>query len=361
MTAPITDLRSTVRRRASLLAILALAVAALVPTAPAALADDATIGIAGGPANESGPDDRSRLSYEVQPGQTVTDRYVVRNTGTTDQQVTVFGADAYNTNDGAYALLETGETSKDAGSWVSFGGEASVQLALAPGEQKVLEFTVSVPAAAIPGDHAAGIVVSARGVEGQVRVDRRVATRMYVRVAGKLQPNLTISSISASQVADWDPLTGTTDITVTLHNAGNVALGADVTAKVTTWFGMSAGDSARVELAEMLPGATREVTFSVPNVPRLGYLQAGVTLHPTVAADAPNPGALALVERQSGLAGVPWLALGVLILVLGVVLLARWRRARLTRQAEEWVAYTRAEALRIADDQATSSATEVKA
>jgi len=217
---------------------------------------------------------------------------------------------------------------------------------------------VSVPADAIPGDHAAGIVVSAQGVEGQVEVDRRVATRMYVRVAGELQPSLTISSISASQTADWNPLTGATDITVTLHNAGNVALGADVTARVTTWFGMSAGASSHEELAELLPGSTREVTFSVPNVPRLGYLQAAVTLQPTVAADALDPGPLAVVERQSSLAGVPWLALGLLVLALGIVLLARWRRARLARRAEEWVTYTRAEALRVADERVTSPATD---
>jgi hypothetical protein len=359
MTAPLTNSRSIVRRPASLLAALALVVAAIVSPAALASADDATIGIAGGPANESGPDDRSRLSYDVQPGQTVTDRYVVRNTGTTDQQVVVFGSDAYNTNDGAYALLETGAPSTDAGSWVTFGGQASVQVGLAPSEQKVLEFTVAVPADATPGDHAAGIVVSAQGVEGQVRVDRRVATRMYVRVAGELQPNLTLSSISASQSADWNPFTGGTDITVTLHNAGNVALGADVTARVTTWFGMSASARAHEELAEMLPGSTREVTFRVPNVPRLGYLQAGVTLQPTVAAEALDPGPLALVERQASLAGMPWVALGVIVLGLGFVMLARWRRARLTRLAEEWVAYTRAEARRVADDTAAGTVANV--
>ena len=359
MTAPIRHSRSTSRRPASALVALALAVVALVSPAAAAMADDATIGIAGGPAKDSGPDDRSRFSYDVQPGQTVNDRYVVRNTGTTDQQVTVFGSDAYNTNDGAYALLETGATSKDAGSWVTFAGKASVQVALAPSEQKVLDFTVAVPADAIPGDHAAGIVISAQGVDGQVKVDRRVATRMYVRVAGALQPNLTISSISAGQSVDWNPFTGSTDITVTLHNAGNVALGAGVTARFTTWFGKSAGVSAHDVLPEMLPGSSRQVTFRVPNVPRLGYLQAGVTLQPTVAADALDPGPLALVERQTSLSAVPWLVLGVVVLGIGILVLARWRRARLLRQAEEWVAYTRAEARRAADDEATSTASNV--
>lgn len=352
MTAPVRDMTSLLRRRAmALLLLLPFVAAFVVAPAGAALADDSTIGIAGAPANDSGPDGRSRFSYQADPGQTVTDKFVVRNTGTTGQTVTVFGSDAYNTNDGAFALLDTGEASKDAGSWVTIGGQASVQVALAPSEQRVLEFTVAVPAAATPGDHAAGIVISAQSTEGQVKLDRRVATRMYVRVAGALQPNLTISSISAGQGVDANPFAGATDITVTLHNAGNVALGADVTARVTTWFGKSAGASAHEELAELLPGATREMTFRVPNVARLGYLQAGVTLQPRVATDAVDPGPLAVVERQTSLSGVPWLLLGVVVLGVGIVVLARWRRARLTRQAEEWVAYTRAEARRVADAQ----------
>ena len=113
------------------------------------------------------------------------------------------------------------------------------------------------------------------------------------------------------------------------------------------------------ELPEMLPGSTREVTFRVPNVPRLGYLQAGVTLQPTVVAEALDPGPLALVARQASLAGMPWVALGVIALGLGLVMLARWRRAHLTRQAEEWVAYTRAEARRVADNNAAGTVANV--
>lgn len=344
------------RRRVTVLTVLVAALAGLVSPVAAALAGDAgTAGIAGAPANAEGPDDRSRFSYEVEPGQTVDDHYVVHNIGTTEQKVTVFGQDAYNTNDGAYALRDTGETPVDAGSWVTFDGASSVEMALEPDEQRVLAFSVRVPADATPGDHAAGIVVSAQSSDSGVTLDRRVATRMYVRVAGALQPALTVSSIAAGQTQDWNPFSGSTTITVTVQNVGNVALGADVTAKVSSYFGMSAGTTAQTTLDELLPGTTREVTFTVPGVPRLGYLQPEVTLQPTVSEDAMDPGTLATVSRATSIVSVPWLLLAALAAVAGLVLFARWRRARLTRQAEEWAEYTREQARREAAGDAAAA------
>jgi dihydroorotate dehydrogenase (fumarate) len=339
--------------RALVALILVLATVGLV--APAAHADGDTIGIAGGPSGADGPDQRTRLSYQASPGQTVTDHYVVRNTGSTPQDVRVFATDAYNTADGAFALLDTDAKPTGPGKWVTFDGQPQSEVKLAPTEQKILTFTLVVPADATPGDHAAGIVVSATGANGQVRVDRRVATRMYVRVAGALQPNLTLSNITAHQAVDWNPVSGATDITVTVHNTGNVALGADVTAKVTTWFGLGTGRVLHDQVAELLPGATRSVTFHVADVGRVGYLKAQVRLQPSVAPDARDPGPLRPVVRETTLASVPWLALALIVVIGAFVLLARLRRRRAERAAAEWVAYTRAEAHREAETRATST------
>lgn len=349
MTALLQDSRASLRRRGTVLLLLPLVAALLVGPAAAVRADDSTVGIAGAPANDAGPDGRSRFSYQAQPGQTVTDKFVVRNTGSTEQTVTVLGSDAYNTNDGAFALLETADKPKDTGSWVRFAGQPSVQLKLAPAAQQVVTFTVAVPAAATPGDHAGGVVVSAQATQGQVTVDRRVATRLYVRVAGPLQPAITVSSIAASQVQDWNPFTGRVDVTVTVQNTGNVALGADVAANVTSWFGRAAAPTAREQLPEMLPGSTREVTFHVPAVARWGYLKPVVTLTPKASTDAANVSGISTVTRDTSLVSVPWLLLAAVVLVAGFVLLVRWRRARLTKRAEDWVEYTRAEARREAE------------
>lgn len=338
------------------IAALLLTLLASVGLTPlAARADGDTIGIAGGPASADGPDQRTRLSYQIAPGQTVADHYVVRNTGSTPQDVRVFATDAYNTADGAFALLDTDAKATGPGSWVTFDGQPQVEVKLAPTEQKILTFTLVVPADAIPGDHAGGIVVSAAGVDGQVKVDRRVATRMYVRVPGALQPNLTLGSMTAHQSMDLNPLTGGTDITVVLHNTGNVALGADVTASVSTWFGINAGRTARTQVDEMLPGATRSVTFHVAGVGRVGYLKPQVRLQPTVAPDAMDPGTLKPVVRETTLLSVPWLALGLVVVAVGFVLLVRFRRRRAEQAAAEWVAYTQAQAQREAAERLGSS------
>src|SRR4051794_20169077 len=84
--------------------LVLLVVGAGLTLATPARAED-TVGIAGAPSNGTDPDGRSRFSYQVQPGQQVADAYLVRNTGTTDQSVTLMATDAYNTDDGAFALL----------------------------------------------------------------------------------------------------------------------------------------------------------------------------------------------------------------------------------------------------------------
>lgn len=331
----------------AVLALLVLVAAGLAVAAPAR-ADD-TVGIAGAPSNGTDPDGRSRYSYQVQPGQQVADFYLVRNTGTTDQSVELVATDAYNTDDGAFALLATDEEPKDAGAWVTLqDGQKRLTVPLAPGAQQVVPFTVTVPADARPGDHAAGLVVSASAVEGQVKVERRVATRMYVRVAGELQPVLTVASITASAPAGANPLTGPSTVTVTVHNTGNVALGATLAAGATTWFGVSAARAVHEEVPEILPGATRVVTLSVPGVGRSGLLRPYVDLQPNVDPAALDPGPLAPVHRDTTVVAVPWMLLGILALAVGGWFALRARRRRETRRAQEWIAFTQEEARRAA-------------
>jgi hypothetical protein len=210
---------------ALLTAALTVAVGLTLGGTGSAVHADDTDGMSGTPASESGPDGRSRFSYEVAPGQQLTDNYSVTNTGTTAQVMRVFSTDAFNTEDGSFGLLDTDAPAVDAGAWVTFeNGATYVDVPLEPGESKLVAFTMSVPADASPGDHAAGIVISVTSPQGQILVDRRVATRLYVRVPGDLQAALTVGSISSSYEAQVNPLDGTTTVTFTVRNPGNIAL-----------------------------------------------------------------------------------------------------------------------------------------
>lgn len=180
------------------MAIAATLVAApILATGSPAFADD-TDGIGAAPSDGVGPDTRTRFSYQIGPGQQVSDFFFVKNSGTTKQTVKIFATDAYTADDGELSLLPTDQKAKDAGSWVTFeDGSAVRELTLEPSTSIVTQFTVTVPADAAPGDHVGGMVVSSQSGSGQVLVDSRVASRLYIRVKGDIQPNLTVSNISA--------------------------------------------------------------------------------------------------------------------------------------------------------------------
>jgi hypothetical protein len=341
--------RRLARGSARLTAALTVVVGLVLGGGIAAHADD-TDGMSGTPASETGPDGRSRFSYEVAPGQQLTDNYSVTNTGTTAQVMRVFSTDAFNTEDGSFGLLDTDAPAVDAGAWVTFeNGAKFVDVPLAPGESKLVAFTLSVPADASPGDHAAGIVISVTSPQGQILVDRRVATRLYVRVPGDLQAALTVGSISSSYESQLNPLDGTTTVTFTVRNSGNIALAGTMIVGVKTYFGISAAPIVREDLDEMLPRSTRVITMSVPGVAQLGYLNPYVSLAPSIAENTTSPGPLTVVDRDTVALAIPWWLIILLVVVGAVYLIARIRRRIDGRRAEEWIAHTEAEARRKAE------------
>lgn len=342
--------------------LLAFAIATpLLPAASAVAADgDPTIGVATRPAGSDGrPDGRTRFSYSADPGQTVTDQVLVGNTGTARQDFTVYATDAYNSPDGTLSLLATAETPVSLGAWVRFdNGADRIQFSLEPDEVRLLTFTVQFPADATPGDHVGGLVASVVEDGQQVSLDRRVATAMFARVAGEVQPRLTVTSFDAAYQGDWwNPFGGTVKIVYTVTNPGNVALAANVSMSVGTWFGIPATGDRGGSIPVLLPGNTATYQFEVPGVGQWGYLDPAVTLSPFV--DAQDPALQLLVPsvtRDTFVFAVPWTLLILIALAVGVYFLLRWRRRRDEARAQEWIEYTEQQAAAAAAEKATVSA-----
>jgi Bacterial protein of unknown function (DUF916) len=331
------------RRLGALSTILALALGGLVLSAGPAHADD-TVGISISPADTKGAtSSRTRFVYKTDPGQVVSDQVKVSNVGTTTLEVTVFAADAYNDDNGDFALKPTSEKTLGAASWTLFGGKPQLKLTLTHGESKVVPFTVTIPKDATPGDHAAGVLASAT-TAGQVAVERRIADRMYVRVSGKLQPSLTISSYAATYHSGLNPISGSVSVAATLTNNGNVALEGVTTITATTWFGTSIGKLSRTDLAEILPGNTVTVTYEITGVPQVGFANVKMLLQSGISGDAPDPGPLPVFQRETFVPAIPWVVLGVIVLGVGVWLFLRWRSRRNAQLAAEWVEHQKAEA-----------------
>lgn len=334
---------ATLRRFGALIAAAVLSLGGVVLTTGVAHAED-TVGIGISPANDKGkPDGRSRFTYQAKPGQTLTDHVRVTNTGSSKIEVTLYAADAYNDENGDFALADGSEKKTGASAWVTFDGRPKLGLTLKRGESKTVPFTVTIPADAGPGDHPAGVIASAV-TSGQVTVERRIANRMYVRVSGDLQPILTITSFSGVYHSGLNPLDGSISVTATITNSGNVALEGATTLTASTWFGAAIGRTSRAELPEILPGSTTTVNYEITGVPQVGFASVRMLLQGGISGDAPDPGPLPVIQRDLLIAAIPWAIVAVLLLG-GVVWLVLWlRRRREDRYAREWMAHTEAEA-----------------
>jgi hypothetical protein len=355
--------RPSGRRLISALGAAVLVVAGIATTLvapPAAIAADgdqpspATVGVATRPAGGDGrPDGRTRFTYSADPGQSVSDQVLVGNTGTQRQDFTVYATDAFNGQDGTFSLLPTADVPTSVGAWLRFdNGADRIQFSLEPDEVRLLPFTMTVPADATPGDHVGGLVASVIEEGQQVSLDRRVATSIFARVSGELQPQLSITSYAASFEGDWwNPFGGRVRLRYTVTNPGNVALAANITTGVRTWLGISATGDRGGSIPVLLPGNTASYEFTVDGVGQWFYLNPGTTLNPFVESpDAAQQLPVSAVSRDTVVFAVPWTVLILAVLVTGIVLLIRWRRRRDEERAQQWVDYMQ----RVAAEEAAS-------
>jgi hypothetical protein len=299
----------------------------LVAVAPqASAAAPVTFGVR--PATESAPDSRNNFSYGATPGAIVRDFVAVSNVSESPLNLRVYASDAFNTPEGGFDLLAAAHKPVDIGAWTKTRDERIT----VPGRSVVIvPFTVTIPADATPGDHAGGIVAALTtdqtNAQGQkVSVEQRVGSRVYLRVTGDLRPELSVQDLSPS--FSGQPFgRGDATVSYTVRNTGNVRLGATQSVKVSTPWGSSVDSAPVAALPELLPGGGVQITTSVPGLLPAGWLTANVHLVPVAPADTPGP-ELTTVEQDASFAAVPWAPLGGLVLVVGLVLLARYRRKR---------------------------------
>ncbi|MHA7134424.1 DUF916 domain-containing protein [Oerskovia turbata] len=331
------------------------------PTAPgaepaadgAAPATPVTWGVR--PADTVHGSERPNYAYALEPGTSLDDGIVVSNYTEGPLTFRVYAADGFMTEAGELDLLPAGEESHALGSWVSFGGE---EVTVEGGDSVVVPFTVAVPADATPGDYAAGVVSSllVENAEG-VSVDRRLGSRMHVRVAGDLVPAVVLDDVSVAYDGTLNPFAaGDAAVTFTITNDGNTRLAPGQTVRVAGPWGAGGRAAPRVELPELLPGTSVTRTVTVEGVWPLGRLTASVTAFAEVvtavgAADAEAVPVVAPATATASTPAVPWAALALLVLLAGAVVL--WRRAARRRRArdERKVADAVAQALRERDEQ----------
>ncbi len=309
-----------------------------------------TSGFSGVPGDATGGPDvkRSRFTYQTEPGQSIRDYFYVSNVGTEPIDLRVYAADGSTAQNGSFDVGVATDQPKDVGSWVHFqNGQPQLDVHLKVGQSKTLPFDLTIPANATPGDHVGGMAVSTiASTDGQIKIERRVVTRLYARLGGTITPALSVSNMSARYVAAFNPLDGIVFEHFTLSNTGNVSLKAVVTTQVLGPAGIQLAPDVVTSVAEVLPGFSRDVEIQVPGVGQWVYLNPRIHLVPDVDSDALNPGALKAADKDIVFFEFPttWFIIIVICLAFYFTIRARYRAKQ--KQMKQWMLFTEQEARR---------------
>ncbi|WP_322410939.1 WxL protein peptidoglycan domain-containing protein [Microbacterium invictum] len=343
--------------RAGLVAAIALSGASLLGVVPAAAAAPVAVVSAGAasaatddeitwsvtPADEACPDQRGVIEQELDPGQSRTDRFAVRNFSAIPVTFALSAADGYYSDNGRFTMLPSSEPSVDAGTWITLPESVTVE----PGGTTVVTFTTEVPDDAVPGDHAAGIAASvlSAGTDATgtgVGVESRVGFRITTRVTGELAPAATVQAVAGSYDLSWNPFRpGEATVSFEVTNTGNTA----VQAQGTLTAGSASADfpAAGEAVQQLLPGETRTLTLALAGVWPTVVVPLAVDLTPTARDFAGSD----LPVTASAASATLWaLPLPQLILLVGVGLLLAallWRRRRSRARLAAIVAAAREE------------------
>jgi hypothetical protein len=326
--------------RTRIAAALLTLTAVLAPAAPAQAApshDPLTWSVT--PSGPKGPDGRTALDYKLDPGATVTDRVAVTNHSRRPLVLRLYANDAFTTAAGGFDLRAGNAAPTDAGGWITLAQE---RITLPASSRAVVAFTVTVPADATPGDHAAGVVASLisgddDGAGRQVSVDHRVGSRVHLRVAGALRPRLAISDVRIKHAASWHPLRlPRVTVDFTISNPGNVRLNGTAAARIEGPFGLGGRDAPAAAVPEILPGGSLRASMDLGAVPPLVRERLVLDIQPAPSDGRAIDPAPAPATSAHTVWLVPWSQLaGAALVALLIVfwLLGRRRRARRFRTA----------------------------
>lgn len=280
------------------------------------------------------PSSRPNLAYSIAPGGSVEDAVTLWNYSSVPVTFRLVTADAFNNETGDFALPRTGEVPEDLGAWITLGTST---LTVAARTSATIPITVKVPTDAAPGDHAAAILASTNtvGVDGrgtEVQLDRRTGPRVYLRVAGPVNPELVVEDLSSKYHGAFNPFDGDLEVTYTVRNPGNVRLGARQTLVVQDIFGRTVAEKVLGRIDNLLPGNAVTFTEEVGGVPATLRVKATIRVEPLspreFGDDAPPA-----TSASSNAWAIPWTVL--LLLALAYLLWRLYRRWRDAREESE--------------------------
>ena len=300
-------------------------------TPPPATSSGSTLTWSVRPAPTDDEPSRDRYTLRAQPGREIHDAFRVHVIGPDPITFNVYASDALITRGGAFDLLPAAKPPRDVGAWTTVD-QSSVTI---PGNGVVdIPFTIRVPRNATPGDHVGGIVTSIttaldNGGNAPVKLDRRLGSRIYLRVDGDVVSKLSVQGLEASYDGSLNPAArGKVTVSYTVKNTGNVRVQADRSAEVQTLLGTQKAPTR--PLPELLPGSSLRFEQTITGVAPAGRLKAVVNLRgrPVVAGEL-QADPMPPVSASTTITAIPWgLLLIVGLIVTALVVWALRRRKR---------------------------------
>ena len=346
-------LESTARsaRVAALTVALVLsATAAATAGAPPTVQDKPLVTFGIGPAGPKGPDNRPFLTYGVTPGSVVLDNVAVLNQSDVPLELQVYAGDGVNAEGGGLDIRKRAERNSDLGAWVTTGpavqtgaldpsSRSSTTVTVPPQSsqtgrgQVVVPLRIAVPSDASPGDHIGGIaaaLVSRGNSPGSqnIELEQRVVARVLLRVAGPLEPALSVTILNSEYVGGPGlGLSGSVRVTYRITNTGNVRIGASSRVGVDGPFGLLDATVSGGPADELVPKGSAIITATVPGVPPSVFATVKVTVDavPPPGGDLP---AAVTASDSARIWAVTWKHLVALLLLVLLVAWSLWRRRR---------------------------------
>ncbi len=305
---------------ALLLAAVVAVMSVAVPPVAAAADDDLRWTVV--PSSPTGPKGRLQFDYELSPREAITDWVSVSNVGRKPLRLSLYATDAFTAADGGFALLLKDQPAEDVGTWIKLPMR---ELTLPVGKRADIPWRLTVPANAKAGDHIGGLIASVTEQQvnqsGQrVEVERRVAARVYLRVPGQLTPGARITTVNASYDGGLGPAGGPVTVTYRIANTGNVRLSGKARVQLTGPAGIRLANSEVIDVPELLPDSEIRVTRRFDSILPAGRINALVVFNPrTTTGELPG------TSRSAGVWAMPWLGLGLLAMLVGLI---GWRLLR---------------------------------
>lgn len=309
--------------------------ALLTPAAFAQPEDDAstdsgTITWGVKPASNRHGTDRPNFSYEIAAGGTIADAIVVSNYSEDPLTLAVYGADGFLNSAGEIDVVPASEESTELGAWTTVVQD---EVTIEAGQSVQIPFRITVPPTAPPGDVVGAVLTSLRtdADDEAFTIDRRLGSRVVIRVDGELRPQLEIDNLAVEHDGALLPwVGGRATITYTLRNTGNITLEGDDGVALSGPFGLGAATADGEGFPPLPPGSELEREVVVEDVSPLLLLTGNVRVTGT------NADLTADLQREHAFSlwAVPWLVVAAVVLLLGWAVVARLRR-RARRRAED--------------------------